>query len=172
MTTPANLPNQVGVQGIQALLALWIARAANAVNYLLARDLGQNATALVNQVSNYATTSTSPIATGTALRITPNTTGRVLLVASGLFNMSAATSCVIYVYGGTGTTPAQGAAASGSNFASSAFSYISGSYAPFTFNTVITGLTVGTSYWFEFYVSSAASTTTTFVEGWLTVTEL
>lgn len=37
MTTPANIPNQVGVQGINAQLALWISRAANAVNYLLGR---------------------------------------------------------------------------------------------------------------------------------------
>ena len=98
MTTPANLPNQVGVQGIQAQMALWFARAANAVNYLLGNSLGQNASAFVNQVANYSTTSTSPIATGTSLRITPNTTGRVLFVANGLFNTSPATTIGIAVY--------------------------------------------------------------------------
>lgn len=172
MTTPANVPNQVGVQGIQAQMALWIARAANATNYLLARALGQNATATINTVPNYASASTSPIATGTFIVITPNTTGRLLVIADGLFSTSPANTSDIYVYYGTGAIPAQGAAATGTIAVSSAFSYASGSYAPYNLNRVISGFTVGTQYWFEFYISSAPATTTTFVEGWLSVVEL
>lgn len=103
---------------------------------------------------------------GGSARLTPAITGRVLLIFSGYLSSSVAGAfaAVIAVRYGTSTAPAHGAAATGTNVANVNQSYghsAAALYAvPFTVCCVVSGLTVGTDYWFDWiYGSSSAGST-------------
>lgn len=102
------------------------------------------------------TTSTALVmaGTGTTASYTPALTGNVLVCVSGLGVVSGVLGNISYGgrYG-TGTAPANGVAATGTRFGSSTEFSLSpvllGTGSPFSFSTVLTGLTAGTAYWFD-----------------------
>jgi hypothetical protein len=82
--------------------------------------------------------------------ITPATSGKVLLIISGEINNfggnGAATTQISY---GTGTPPANGDPATGIATGNSIQVISENADVPFTTNVVLTGLTIGTTYWID-----------------------
>jgi hypothetical protein len=116
--------------------------------------------------STAGTTSTGGVMAGLPGSITPSTTGRVMFIVSGYMTSSSAGAfaAVIGMRYGTGSAPSHGAAPTGTLIPNcpAAFGHsASANYAvPFSLAVIITGLTVGTTYWLDVqYGSSAAGST-------------
>lgn len=148
MTTPANLPNQVGVQGIQALLALWISRAANAVNWLLQGKAVAHGTFVTG---GYSLISTTDVMLGSGLTITPLTTGRVLVLYTGVWTPSVTLLFSSHINYGTGAAPALGAAVTGTaiSITNTPTSTNSAEYLYIAQNGYVANLAPGTTYWID-----------------------
>jgi hypothetical protein len=104
-----------------------------------------------------STTSTTLVMAGigsTAV-ITPNATGRLRITVNGdIYNSTATASNAVGLYGGAGTAPSNGAAASGYTALGNPVkgrgsAAIVGYGLPFSLTWVVTGLTVGTAYWID-----------------------
>lgn len=131
-------------------------------NYLTAGGkniLTQRASTHATSVgTSYATSSTSFLMNGWGLlgaTITPTVSGTVLVLLGGMFETSASTvTGGVNIYYGTGTAPSQGASATGTALLGTSgltFSYGGGVLAaPVNAPCVVTGLTIGTAYWFDF----------------------
>lgn len=169
MTTPANLPSQIGVPGgaptdvLSIALFLsqfsqavngWIARAANAVNWLLQTKASANGI-----VSSQVLTTTTGAISGLQVTLTPTSTGRVLVVASGIFGAATTASigCSYHLYyapGGTQTagtvvTAIPGAISVGMTQTPTDGGWTAGGIYPgWALNWVFTGLKAGTEYTF------------------------
>lgn len=101
------------------------------------------------------------VAGANAWVITPNTTGRILLIATGVL-LSGATgaTCTTQLSFGTGTAPVNGAAVAGTQQgAQPAWVSLTGNLqTPFSMTTIVTGQALGTALWFDIAQKSSAST--------------
>jgi len=91
-------------------------------------------------------------ALGTPASITPGVTGRVRLQISGqMANSTINDGVTVDLRYGTGTAPANGAAVTGTlgGISQTATSLVAAQRSGFTIQAVVTGLTVGTAYWFD-----------------------
>ena len=120
---------------------------------------------LVNlPILNWYTSSTSEVmgGFGSSLSITPSSTGDVRVMMTGaLGNATTGDLATFNVRYGTGTAPAQGAAATGTACGipvQAIGNSTSPNTVPFTFYCEVTGLTPGTSYWFEPTIYASAGT--------------
>lgn len=89
---------------------------------------------------------------GSGTAINPQVTGRVLLTMTGsVQNNTAGAGGQVQLRYGTGAAPANGAAATGTATIpfQTAYVPIAGSYAPLCLVAIITGLTLGTTYWLD-----------------------
>jgi hypothetical protein len=105
------------------------------------------------------TTSTIQKMMGLAGSITPATTGKVLFIISGTWNNTGSVGQNIIMRYGTGTPPANGAAvtgnAIGSNLSLGAVLVV----ISFTNQAIVTGLSVGTAYWFDLAINTVVNGT-------------
>jgi hypothetical protein len=122
------------------------------------------ASAQTGLVSTVGTSSTTGVMAGVAASFTPATTGRALIICSGYMNVSAQGSVgVLNIRYGTGTAPAHGAAPTGTvlNSSQAIGTTSTASWGmPFSVQVVVTGLTVGTTYWLDVLYSVGAGTIT------------
>jgi hypothetical protein len=105
---------------------------------------------------------------GRGVYITPKATGRVsILIAGTISSNSAGTDMSTFVQYGTGTMPAAGAATAGLNACPAKKCCSTPAYSQLGFcrTTVITGLTIGTRYWFDLGVGSNGTATITIRDG-------
>lgn len=97
------------------------------------------------------TTSLGGVMLGDGVTLTPQVTGRVVVIASGY--MTTATNndgCFVQIRQGTGGSPGNGVALTGTAFGSNIkFAGSTTAKTPFSVNVQITGLTLGTKNWFE-----------------------
>jgi hypothetical protein len=101
-----------------------------------------------------ATTSTSLVmmGLGASAPITPNRSGTLLFIISGNAQNTTAGSAFAYqLRYGTGAAPANGAALAGTLAATQVndLPNSTGNAVPFSTQGIITGLTIGTAYWFD-----------------------
>lgn len=168
---PAANPTFTGVATIPtATITTLNATTLNAGNtYLTAGGkniLTQRASTRVTGVgTSYANSTTSFLMNGWGLlgaTITPTVSGTVLVMLESMFETSVSTvTGGVNIYWGSGTAPSQGAAATGTALLGSGltFSYAGGVLAtPINAPCVVTGLTIGTAYWFDFGTKVAAGT--------------
>ena len=99
------------------------------------------------------TSSTTAVMMGLAAALTPVVSGRVLIVVSGtIYNASAiADGGKVQLYYGTGTAPANAASLTGTAVGSQPV-YIAATTAekaPFSVQSVVTGLVLGTAIWID-----------------------
>lgn len=98
------------------------------------------------------TSSTAGVMMGLAQTITPLMSGVVTVILSGdISNDTAADGAKVRLRYGTGTAPANAAAAAGTAAGrlSHATKLLAGQKVPFSLNVVISGLTANTAYWFD-----------------------
>ncbi len=110
-----------------------------------------------------ASTSATGVMMGLAGAITPATTGRVLFFISGdVQNTNSATTSTIQLYYGTGSAPANQAAITGSAIGAALKASEAGAaqVLPFMVQAIVTGLTLGTAYWFDVSLAASANTST------------
>lgn len=105
---------------------------------------------------------------GTNMSITPLQTGRIHIVITGtIFNATAiADGAIAALRYGTGTAPANGAAATGTA-ASNPVRYVAATTAgkvPFALTAVVTGLTLGTAYWIDLTLGNITAGTATITD--------
>lgn len=107
-----------------------------------------------------ASTSLVMMGLGASCALTPASSGTVLAILTG--EVFTNTALVVVTFGGrfgTGAAPANGAAASGTAFGSPANMTVQSSTLsagiPFCIQSLITGLTAGTAYWFDLAASTA-----------------
>jgi hypothetical protein len=116
------------------------------------------------QLNPASTTSTAGVmmGLGSTAHLTPTTTGSFLVTfCGGCRNGAAGQSAVLFgMRYGTGTAPTNGAAATGTIFgpSSNLYSAANNAAAPFNFTALVTGLAVGTDYWFDMQVGVGAGT--------------
>lgn len=105
---------------------------------------------------------------GTTCKITPVNSTRVQITFYGQLsnNTASALAEAVTTYG-TGTAPSNGAALTGTQVGSQVAgnANIAGWRTPFSIGGIITGLTVGTPYWFDLAVSTGTSGATANVLG-------
>ena len=110
------------------------------------------------------TVSTVGVMCGLAQSFTPQVTGKVLIIVTGRFatNVAGAYGLAQICYG-TGTAPANGAAATGTLIGTQCWAInaltISGVYTQFTCVAVVT-MTMGTAYWIDLKQTSSSSSAT------------
>lgn len=93
--------------------------------------------------------------------MTPNQTGRILLIATGvMLSGASASTCTLQLSFGTGAAPANAASVTGTQQGGQpAWISLTGNLqTPFSLTTVITGQTLGTALWFDVAQKSSAST--------------
>ena len=125
------------------------------------------ATAQDSGAFGYSITSTANrIAVGTGVHLTPTSTGRVLVIATGIFNTSGGVEVIHDIRYGTGASPAQGANISSAsplgatNTPTDTTSTIG--YMGWALNGVALNLTVGQEYWFDVGFQVNTGTVTVF----------
>lgn len=94
-------------------------------------------------------------------RLTPGSTGRVLVIFTGdLVENATAQTATLQVSYGTGAAPANAAAVTGTQVgAQIAWVSLTGQLTQtFAAHCLITGLTVGSDYWFDLALKSSAGT--------------
>ena len=116
--------------------------------------LPTKATAQNSGAFGYSVTNTTArIAVGTGVHLTPTSTGRVLVIATGIFNTSGGVEVIHDLHYGTGTPPAQGANITSAaqlgatNTPTDTTSTIG--YMGWALNGVALNLTIGQEYWFD-----------------------
>lgn len=109
-----------------------------------------------------STSSTTVVMMGLGVKITPRSSGRILVIVTGMAgNGTIGSGCNSQVRYGTGTAPANGAALTGSTsgqekaFVASTAAGQQG----FSLSTIITGLIVGTEYWIDVGLKAVTSGT-------------
>lgn len=136
------------------------------------------ATAVTGVGTSYGNTSTSFLMNGWGLlgaTITPEVSGTVLVLLAGTFTDTAGDTGTVNIYYGTGTAPSQGAAATGTALLGTAglsFRYSGTVFATISPPCVVTGLTIGTAYWFDFATKTSAGTITTEASGTVFLAEI
>lgn len=146
-------------QRIAALAATWSAGLVSTLNANL--SISPAATLRVTPLAQTQRTPAAPTGTASAVQvmmglagtITPLVTGKALLLVSGtIFNASAiADGALVQIRYGTGATPANGDAATGTAVGG-AVQYVAATTAekaPFSLNAFVSGLTPATAYWID-----------------------
>lgn len=137
-------------------------------------SLTVNAQGIVTAASNPASLQASPsnptactnassVMMGLAQTMTPNSSGRVLIAISGdLLNAGAANQATFSIRTGTGSAPANGAAATGTlrGTAIVVSNPTASAPDPFSMQAVVTGLTVGTQIWIDMACQTTSGTNT------------
>lgn len=124
--------------------------------------LSLNSAVLSSQPTNPgASSSSTPVMMGlgvTTCRITPTYSSRVEFEIIGDITNSTAGTVTMNMAYGTGAGPANGAAATGTTFGSSLKPSIASvsQVDPFKNGGIVTGLTPGTTYWFDLVVGTTA----------------
>lgn len=133
-----------------------VPEAPNDANYYARHALAwQNLAVTVGGVSTAgppAVTSATYLMQGLGLRLTPVVATRMLVAISGnISNTTAGAETDLQLYYGTGASPANGAAVTGSPIGSvSRIRTTAGAdIAPFAKTLIVSGLTLGTTYWFD-----------------------
>ncbi len=125
------------------------------------------ATAQSSPADPAGSTSTTGVMMGLAGSITPATTGRILFMITGdVGNTGNAITVTIQLYQGTGSAPANGAAITGSAVGG-AQKFITAAAAqkvPFGVCALVTGLTLGTAYWFDVSLASSSGAQTSTIK--------
>ena len=99
---------------------------------------------------------------GATCHLTPNYSSRVRVTVTGYLSGTVSSGAQAKLLFGTGTAPANGAAATGTQIGqSTSFTSLSGQTVPVTLTGIITGLTPGTAYWFDVALLQNASSTVT-----------
>jgi hypothetical protein len=105
---------------------------------------------------------TTPYMLGLNATITPNATGKCFIELAGvaLNTTGGGGSINITGYYGTGTPPAAGAGVAGTTFGITQHIITSANTVQvgFTVIGIVSGLTLGTPYWFDLAISTAAGT--------------
>jgi hypothetical protein len=123
----------------------------------------QAATAKQTNQSPTGTSSAGGVMMGLGVQITPASSGRVAFLVSGIGRLTAAGFWTVSLRQGSGTPPTNGAALAGTVIGTQSGNIEAASHvAPMAISGVVTGLTVGTSYWED--ISLAASTGTATAE--------
>jgi len=118
----------------------------------------QPATTSTNGVAGRSTGTAGGIMMGIAGSITPTKSGNVLVVGNGSESPSNSNGCTVGMRYGTGTAPVNGAAATGTAIGIGEFLNPGVSLnSPFSAGGVVTGLSVGTTYWIDFIVTIGTS---------------
>ncbi len=119
--------------------------------------------AQISPISPTGTASTTGVMMGLANSITPNSSGNILIILSGdTYSTGASSFNRLQIRYGTGSAPANGAAPTGT--ASGALLYVKMNGAgpansvPFSLNGIVSGLSVGTTYWVDVTLSSSGGT--------------
>ena len=91
---------------------------------------------------------------GSTVTITPNTTGRVLVICTGMMGNSGAAGdgTTIQLSQGTGSAPANNASVTGTQFGSTTKAFVASTTAGFqgfALSWLITGLVIGTAAWID-----------------------
>jgi hypothetical protein len=98
---------------------------------------------------------------GLAAALTPVRSGNIFVMASGSWSNTTATNLTVAMRFGTGTAPVAGAALVGTAFPSGAINTCTaGGWISFGFQAILTGITVGTPYWFDIVYTNPTGTTT------------
>ena len=121
------------------------------------------------------TTSLTAVMMGLAGSITLQGSGRVLLMLSGdLQNNTTADGATVQLSYGTGTAPTNGAALTGTQVGNTeSFTALTGVLVvPFAQQAVVSGLTVGTTYWLDAAVKAVTGGTASILNISLTAIEL
>jgi hypothetical protein len=98
------------------------------------------------------TSTTTYTMLGLAGSVTPNSTGKIAFQVSGnAFNSTAADGESLQIRYGTGTAPTNGAASAGTSIGAAQSMGTGTSTLPntFTLQATVSGLNVGTAYWFD-----------------------
>ena len=148
-------------QDINALLSAGATQSFNSTQKTqIFNNMGPHNTSQQTEASgDQATTSASAVMCGCKFTFTPVRTGTLLIMMP--FNSSISTLGHINVtlgYYGTGTPPNAGAAATGTQFGNAGVTTSTG-FANGAIFGVLSGLTIGTAYWFDlgFYTQSGGA---------------
>jgi hypothetical protein len=96
------------------------------------------------------TTSTTGVMAGLAFTVTPGVTGVILVEFWGIMYSSASSNVSVNMRYGTGAAPANGAALAGNVITTNNITaLVNVQYTPFHVSGILSGLTVGTTYWFD-----------------------
>ena len=119
--------------------------------------LGSSVTKVASPSGN---ATTSYLMSGLAAPVTPTFTGRVLVTICGqVTNATTNDGSLIQIAYGTGSAPVNGAAASGTVVGSPTGATIAGGPVPFSLTVVVTGLNIGTAYWFDAQIKAVTGGT-------------
>lgn len=100
---------------------------------------------------------------GLGYTFTPQSSGRLLVVISGSMSITANTGGTINLMYGTGTAPVRGAAQTGTAAAQlQAQPGFASAQVPAPLIAILTGLTIGTAYWFDVWIGTSTGTSTYF----------
>lgn len=119
---------------------------------------------------------TSFVMAGMAGSITPRTTGNVLLSLNAVCKISVANDAIGFnINYGTGTAPSNGAANTGTQAGAEVANnaYTAGPFMNCSTTTLVTGLTLGTTYWIDvsYQVIGAGGSTATLTNAQLSAIE-
>jgi hypothetical protein len=142
------------------MIAAWVSQCRVDISVLAQR---QQVAATVSAGSPAGTTSTTFVMMGVDVQFATLTNTRAQVVVSGqIANSSNGGTSTAALRYGTGTPPVNGAADTGTAFGD-IVAYVAtsggGSYAPFSQNAVITGLTPGQTYWIGIALMASAGST-------------
>lgn len=124
------------------------------------------------------TSNTSGLHAGLAVALTPQVTGRVNIRVCGNLSNSTGTAgngCKVQIRYGTGSAPANAAALTGTAVGTVVSALLERATAndplPFALEAVVSGLTLGTAYWFDISEAAIAAGTGTVTNIMYTVEE-
>ena len=123
-------------------------------------QLGAATSTTSTPIDPIGTTSTVGLMMGLSGSITPSSSGKVLVIISGdMKNSAQFDGCSVKIRMGTGTAPANGAALTGTAYGSSVRGRCASSdqLLPFSVQTIVSGLTLGTAYWIDLALASLIS---------------
>ena len=138
----------------------------------VALPLGAGSMATV--ASPTGTTSLTGVMMGLAGAFTPSTTGRLFLMISGTCSNTTATDGVSFqIRYGTGTAPANAASLTGTATGSAGSATIAATNNKEQFNlqALITGLVIGTAYWYDLSLAAVTGGTASVTAVTLTALE-
>ncbi|MEM3845775.1 MAG: hypothetical protein QXU98_08740 [Candidatus Parvarchaeota archaeon] len=136
----------------------------------IANAMANNATAILSKIQTRVstpsnpngTTSTSPVQMGLGVGYIPSITGRLLILIFGeASNNTAGDGATVQLSYGTGVAPSNGASATGTAVGSkiSITSNAANQTVPFALGYILTGLAIGTNYWFDLQVAAVTGGT-------------
>ena len=151
--------------------------------YQLDQQNSLNATYQGTPADPSSTSTGSPgimLGLGGSAKITPVVNGNIMIVISGdLSNSSQSSGAMAKIRYGTGSAPAWGSSGSTGTGAGSAVNLLilgagntAGTTAPFSCNAIVTGLSVGTTYWIDLSLAQTSGGTATAADISISIMEL